>query len=290
MYKKKLFLPILILLLLPCNSFTTIPSIQNNCDGCKRVAVLKKAVNLDKHHFNYILAEHATSPCFHLLYIGEIKELGAPFKWSFSERPTEYYFTAIYENNLKGRIKSRLSISLYFEDGELIYNWKTESDRTTVPWDGHLNRMFRNDTAIFRKFVPLNLTLLNDFEKQPSQCDIHPDKEELFPGQETKVKISNIVDFARRKSREFNRIVVQAEEGEIVGGTALASDPELKAFQVGKGDITFTYVATDDVNSQAGEDKIIVYNSCDILKKDEYPMAKTGVRDKIAEKKILWES
>jgi hypothetical protein len=229
-----------------------------------------------------LLAELLTNPCFHLLYIGKIKEPGAYSRW----KPPEYYFTGSYENNMKGKIKSRLSISLYFEDGELIHNWKTESERPTVPSGGHLNRMFKNDDAELKKFVPLNLTLLNDFEKQPSQCDIHPEKEELFPGQETKVKISNIVDFNGRKSREFNRIVVQAIDGEIDGGTPLAADPELKAFQVGKGDITFTYVAPDAGKSQITEDKIVIYNSCDILREDEYPMAKTGVKDKIAEKKI----
>ena len=97
---------------------------------------------------------------------------------------------------------------------------------------------------------------------------------------------TGIGSYKTLKSREFNRIVVQAVKGEIVGGTAIVSDPELKAFQVGKEDITFTYIAPDEENSQATEDKIIVYNSCDILRKDEYPMAKTEPKDKIAEKKI----
>ncbi|MCW9097082.1 MAG: hypothetical protein OQJ93_06815 [Ignavibacteriaceae bacterium] len=253
-------------------------------------AALNKCANLLPTQTEYIfpitihslLAELLTNPCFHLLYMGKIKEPGAYSKW----RPPEYYFTGSYETNMKGKIKSRLSISLYFEDGELIHNWKTESERPTVTPGWHLHEMFKNDDAELRKSVPLNLTLLNDFEKQPSQCDIHPEKEELFPGQETKVKISNIADIEGRKSREFNRIVVQAVDGEIEGGTPLASDPELKAFQVGKGDITFTYVAPDIENSQATEDKIVIYNSCDILKKDEYPMPKTGLKDKIAEKKI----
>jgi len=282
MNKIKFFFPALLFSLLFSISFIAFATSDDGCDGCKRDAVLKKAVGLDMHHFTSILAEHAISPCFHLLYSGEINELGARSKW----KPPEYYFTASYETNLKGRIKSRLSISLYFEDGELIHNWETESERTTFTYDGHLNRMFRNNDAEFRKFVPLELTLLNDFEKQPSQCDVHPDKEELFPGQEIQVRISNIVDFEGRKSREFNRIVVQAVKGEIIGGTPLLTDPDLKAFQVGKGDITFTYRAPDDENSQATEDKIVIYNSCDILRKDEYPMPKTELKDKIAEKRI----
>lgn len=76
------------------------------------------------------------------------------------------------------------------------------------------------------------------------------------------------------------------EKGGIIGGTPLLSDPDLKAFQVGKEDITFTYMAPDEEGSQAAEDKIVIYNSCDILREDEYPMPKTELKDKIAEKRI----
>jgi len=72
--------------------------------------------------------------------------------------------------------------------------------------------MFTNRDAAIRQDKPIE-NLLWDFEKQPSQCDINPDKEELFPGQEIRVKISSFVDVEGRKSREFNRIVVQAVDG-----------------------------------------------------------------------------
>ena len=287
MNKIKLFLPVILFSLLFSISFMAFATSGDGCDGCKRTAVLMGiSEDIDLNSFRSRLAERVTNPCFRLLYSGEITELGTPFKWKSPEGSPEYYFTASYETNLKGQIKSRLSVSLYFEDGELIHNWKTESESPIVTFHWHLQNMFIAQSALFRKWIPLDITLLNDFEKQPSQCDVHPDKEELFPGQEIQVKISNIVDFEGRKSREFNRIVVQAVNGEIVGGTPLASDPELKAFQVGKEDITFTYIAPDNEDSQATEDKIIIYNSCDILRKDEYPMPKTGLKDKIAEKKI----
>jgi len=282
MNKMKLFFLVLLFSLLFSISFMAFTTSGDGCDGCKRTAVLKEVIGLDVNSFMSHLAEHATSPCFHLQYSDKIKELGGRSKW----KPPEYFFTASYETNLKGRIKSRLDISLYFEDGELIHQWVTESERSTVTFHWHLNNMFTNPDAVFKKSVPLELTLLNDFEKQPDKCEIHPDKEKLFPGQETKVKISNIVDFEGRKSREFNRIVVQAVGGEIIGGTSLASDPDLKAFQVGDGTITFTYRAPDGEKSRITEDKIIVYNSCDILRKDQYHMSKTGLKDKIAEKKI----
>jgi len=257
-------------------SCTAFSSSGDGCEGCNRTAVLKEIIGLERDSFMTRLSERAISPCFHLQNFG-----GGP-KW----KPPEYYFTASYEAELNGRNKSRLDISLYFEDGELIHQWVTESDNPNFTFHAHLQKMFINPSALFRKWVPLDITLLNDFEKRPYKCNINPDKEELSPGQETKVKISNIADFEGRKSREFNRIVIQAVKGEIIGGTPLLSDPDLKAFQVGKEGITLTYKAPDEENSQATEDKIIIYNSCDILKKDEYPMPKTGLKDKIADKKI----
>ncbi len=283
MVNKKLVFAVLLFALQFSEAYTAFNPASDGCDGCKRTAVLKGVTgDVDSDSFTSRLVERVTTPCFHLLYSGKIKEPGAFAKW----KPPEYYFTASYENNLPGKIKSRLNIILYFEDGEFIHNWKTESDRPTVTFHWHLNNMFNNPGAVLRQSVPLELTLLNDFEKRPEKCDVKPDKEELFPGQEIQVKISNIVDFEGRKSREFNRIVVQAVDGVIIGGTPLASDPDLKAFQVGKEGITFTYVAPDDENSQAAGDKIVIYNSCDILRKDEYPMEKTSLKDKIAEKKI----
>jgi hypothetical protein len=282
MKKNKLFLPAIIFSILLCISLMAFAVSDDGCVGCKRTAVLKEIAGLERGSFTSHLVERTTNPCFHLQNLDAVKKFGGGSKW----KPPEYYFTASYETNLEGRIKSRLSIDLYFEDGELIHQWKTESERPTFTFRGHIRRMFKNRDAVLKKWVPLDITLLNDFEKRPDKCDVHPDKEELFPGQETEVKISNIVDFEGRESREFNRIVVQAVNGEIIGGTPLASDPELKTFQVGKDDITFTYQAPDEENSQVTEDKIIVYNSCDILREDEYPMPKTGLKDKIAEKTI----
>lgn len=140
-------------------------------------------------------------------------------------------------------------------------------------------------TSFAAYFQPLD-KIIFDYERIPEHCEIEVEQEEVFPGQEIQVKLSDITNAEGRKSREFNQIVVSASKGEIIGGTELYSDPKFKAFRVGEGSITFTYKAPDEENSQATEDKIIVYNSCDILKKDEYPMPKTGLKDKIAEKKI----
>ena len=135
-------------------------------------------------------------------------------------------------------------------------------------------------------FRPLD-KIIFDYERIPEHCEIELEQEELFPEQEIQVKLSDIVDPERRKSREFNRIVVYASKGEIIGGTELDSDPKFKAFQVGEGPITFTYKAPDtEDNPGNGDDKIYVYNSCDILPENLSSMSSTELRDKIAEKKI----
>jgi hypothetical protein len=256
-------------------------------DDPKLQQALKDCNSLDEGKTDYMwpssvasfLAEVLNTDCFHMMLPG-------------GPHPPEYLFKGSFDAGITGvtndrgrEIKSRFILKLYYSGSpeELIKTWTTDSTLTDVT--SQTKRMFKNPDAAIRQDKPIE-NLLWDFEKQPSRCDINPDKKELFPGQETRVKISNIVDFEGRKSREFNRIVVQAVSGKIVGGTPVVSDPDLKAFQVGKEDITFTYAAPDAGNSQAAEDKIIVYNSCDILRKDEYPMPKTGIKDKIAEKRV----
>jgi hypothetical protein len=99
------------------------------CDGCKRTAVLKEITGLERDSFMSHLVELTTNPCFHLQNLA-VKKFGGGSNW----KPPEYYFTASYEANLEGRIKSRLSIDLYFEDGELIHQWKAESERQNIEY------------------------------------------------------------------------------------------------------------------------------------------------------------
>lgn len=262
------------------------------CDGCERTAVLKAAINVDRPIESY-LAERATSPCFHLLNKGEVidyseklEKQGLPLRGAMFKEP-EYYFTTEYEDSLKGAIKSRFIIQLFFYTGELVHQWVTTSDRPTFTFNGHLNRMFRNPRAVFRQSVPLDVHVLNEFEKRPYDCDIRPEREEVIPGEEIKVEISNIRDIQGQPSREFNRLVLQSVHGEIVEGADLAVDPSLKAFQVGEGQINFTYRAPGGSSEEeVSEDTIYVYNACEILDPKMVPLELTTLKDKIAEKKI----
>jgi hypothetical protein len=135
-------------------------------------------------------------------------------------------------------------------------------------------------------FQPLD-KIIFDYERIPERCEIGVEQEEVSPGQEIQAELSDIVDSEGQKSREFNRIVVYASKGEILGGTELDSDPKFKAFRVGDGSIVFTYKAPDtEDNPGNADDTIFVCNSCDIRSESFSSMSSTELRDKIAEKTI----
>jgi|GEM_PF-1546242 len=263
------------------------------CDGCERTAVLKSAINVEGRSMESYLAEFGTSPCFHLLdtaavsdFIDKEIQMGIPGKLPNFKIP-EYYFTVEYENDLEGQIKSRFSIKLFFYNDELVHTWTTESENPKLTFRAHINMMFKNRNAVFRKTYPLDVYVLNPFEKRPYSCEIKPLKEDLLLGDETSVTITDIRDIEGNKSREFNRIVVQALNGEIIGGASLNVDPDLKAFLVSEGNIKFKYRAPTPSEAEGiSEDKIIVYNACEILDPSVLPLEYTTVKDKIAEKKI----
>jgi len=153
-----------------------------------------------------------------------------------------------------------------------------------VSFPNSCKEIMMNFVGLFAShFQPLD-KIIFDYERIPEHCDIELEQEELFPGQEIQVKLSDITNEEGRKSREFNRIVVSASTGEIIGGTELYSDPKFKAFRVGEGSITFTYKAPDtEDNPGNADDKIYIYNSCNI---NHSSMSSTKFRDKIAEKAI----
>ncbi len=264
-----------------------------HCQGCERTAVLASSVNTHGRPMESYLVENATSPCFHLMnkdvvlkYDEKLKSIGLPPRIHYFKEP-EYYFTVNYEETPDQGVESRLIIKLFFYTDELVHQWETVSGRSTYTFNGHLNRMFKNRDAVFRQSVPLDVFVLNEFEKQPYNCDISPEKEKVFPGEEIRVTVTNIRDIEDEQSREFNRLVVQAVNGEITGGTTVEADPDLKAFLVGKGKISFTYEAPSGNSGEIpAEDKIVIYNSCEIMDPSKLPLSKTLPKDIIARKTI----
>jgi hypothetical protein len=216
----------------------------------------------------YRLAEQLTAGCFHMRHYND-------------SAPAEYLFTADLSRTGSGDGDWQLVLNLYY-DGmprELVGTWTT----TGSP-GGCLNRMFKNDDAVVKRLKPIEATLLNDFEKRPDVCDIRLSKEEVMPGETVDVAMENIRDSQGRTSRGFNRIVVKAKEGEIMGGVKLESDSSQSAFKVGNGKVFFIYKRPDSCDLK--EDTITIYNSCNIYREDASPLAKTELKDKIGEKKI----
>jgi len=198
---------------------------------------------------------------------------------------------------------SKLTVGLYYNgqsSKELVQEWiadKPQYERSH--YDEHrpeslpdaesgrnwvLNRMCDNPKSILRQILPIEQTVLYDFEQKPLQCDVELEEDELCPGDETEVTINNLLDLGGAQSREFNRIVVHALEGKIIGGTPLNLDPQYKAFLVKDGTIKFTYKAP--TGGGVPSDKLYIYNSCDIARSDQYHLSRTATRDKIEEANV----
>ena len=261
---------------------------QPGCDGCVRRYIIAD-ISSDAGELNELSIKnhlHMTviTPCFHALSTGE--EIPKEFKPFAKKRPYEYFFMVSYEEGLKEKIKSRLQIDLFFNGSseEHVRTWMTETDNPNASYPLHKNRMFMNPDAVLKKFWPMELTVLNDFEKRPYSCEIKPEKESVNPGEEIEVVITDIYDIEGLPSREFNRIIIQARDGRILDGTPLAADFALRAFRVEDGTLKFQYKAPTLCDET--EDMIFVYNSCDILREDLWPLAISDLKDKIAEKQI----
>ena len=280
-----------------------------SCDGCIRTAdwdifsltVEDSSLDGYENTIKQHLLTTLVTDCFHLKSEWELRP---------DEKPVEYLFDIDYDEELyddwikpdgqKVLKSSKLTVALYYNGTrgrELIQQWMTEKPQRDLgdlkpealpgPDSGLrivLNKMCDNQSALLRQLKPIELTLLNDFEKQPQKCDVELAEDELCPGDETEVTIHNIQDVDGASSREFNRIVVQALEGKILGGTPLDIGPEYKAFLVNDGAINFKYRAP--TGGGVPNDKLYVYNSCDIARSDQYHLSRTHTLDKIEEAKV----
>lgn len=260
----------------------------NRCKECRRSAAIasydSNANPMLEHSFRSLLAETVITHCFRLKV--PIDMIPEEYRYRVKSKPPEYLFRISYNENLEGRVKSRLKIGLYYDGKteEHVKSWMTEATKMTQKFPYHKHGMFKLGKQILRKSRPLEVTVLNDFEKRPYSFEIKAEKEEAIPGEVIEVQLTDIHDIEDMKSREFTRIVIQAVEGEILDGEALEVDPDLKAFLVGDGTIRFKYLAPD--SCRKNEDTIFIYNSCDILREDLYPLSKTEIKDKIGEQKI----
>jgi hypothetical protein len=252
---------------------------------CKRRAILVEIQNLPA--LDTKLVEVFTTKYFNIV---TTKQFDMVKPLSLESAQVEYLFRGSFEEDIESEtdangkeIKSRLTISLFYNGltEEPIKTWVTESSLNSIP--SQYNRMFDNKDAEMKKSKPLE-KLLWEFEQSPVTCQIRLERDEVAPSEIITVELTDFEDDKGNPSREFNRIVIQAVEGEILGGTQCEIDPALKVFQIGTGTIKFSYKAPS--SSNITEDTIFIYNSCNILKIPLSPLQKTELKDKIAEKKV----
>lgn len=196
--------------------------------------------------------------------------------------------STISYGSLKGEpCKSRFILELYYNGKyqELVKRWVTEKRINSIP--AHYKAMFEDRDAKTREDRPIQEKLLWEFEKIPISCVIKPEKDVVEPDEQISIEITAFKDRKGRNSREFNRIVVQALEGEILNGEKSTFDPGYRVFTVGNGSVTVLYKAPE--LGEITEDMIYAYNSCDILDTESLPLSETKIKDKIAERKIKIE-
>lgn len=281
-----------------------------SCDGCSRTAdwdvfsstAEESAIDRYQSSIRGHILDALTTECFSFRESDwELRPDDKPAEYlvdvDFDE---ELYDDWVKPNGQKVLKSSKLTVALYYNGTngkELVQQWVAEKPprdygdlRPESLPDSEtglsfvLNGMCDNPSSILRQLRPIEQTLLYDFEKKPLQCDVELAEDELCPGDETDVTINNLLDLGGATSREFNRIIVQVLEGKILGGTSLDIGPEYKAFLVKDGTINFKYKAP--TGGGVPNDRIYIYNSCDIARSDQYHLSRTHTRDKIEEAKV----
>lgn len=276
-----------------------------DCTDCSRTAFLERATSnlpyyIDHGQILYAstlsrLVESLTTPCFHLINKAVIEDL-ARQGWPESGRALsqfrvpEYFFLADFSRIGPASGKAaeaggtRLSLELVYngEPNETVF--KLASESPLEDYSSHVNRMYQNRDAVINQVKPID-GILRDFERRPVSCEIDlGETEEVTPGEEIEVKLTDFRDEQGRASKYFNRVVVEARHGRIKGGSRVVAGETMRAFRVEGGTITFTYRAPDDC--AASEDRIIVHSSCTILDPGKEPMEMTSVDKKISEKAV----
>jgi hypothetical protein len=203
--------------------------------------------------------------------------------------PPEYVFKGSFLTGLheprpgQSPVASRMTIDLYY-DGvpeEHVQSWTVESGAQS--WSSCMRRMFEDPDAPMRGARPLEERLW-DFEKTPVACDVEPERKIVLAGDRLALTLKNFTDEKGRRSREFNRVLVSAREGTLLGGMAHTTGPGIRVFPLGTGTVEVTYKAPATPGKSA--DRIVVSNSCEILDPGKVPLADTPRRDTIAEHSI----
>lgn len=250
------------------------------------------------------IAELVTSSAFRLSgedagnYAKSLNENKQLPGFGSERRIPEYSFeseliSGLNETGPDGRyVRSRWTISLWFEgeSRELVYSWQalgTQETRPSNPADRNRGTTFSglgNKMAEqFREGPSIN-EIIEKFEKRPVSCSVNNESKEAGPEETIEIILSGFADKYGQRSREFNRIVVHAVEGEITNGEDCDAGPGYKVFMLKEGAVKLKYRAPSGCDIK--KDNILVYNSCEIVPEGRLPLNKTTIGDKIAEKEI----
>ncbi|MEZ5000662.1 MAG: hypothetical protein R2727_08485 [Bacteroidales bacterium] len=298
---------------------------NNNCNECTRRAVLIGCDISDPAHlfignsstgspteddigrlissqFTH-LAEHS-SPCFRL----QLSEEDLP-EWQNNNRDisdigTEYRYPGYgFKINLvtglsgdsrhpeNGRpVVSKLTVDLVFlgEQNENVYSWDALGTINTNRTGQTTYFGLDNQLTSLLERSPSFSELAESFEKKPLSCRIEPGKRELDKGKETEIRLSDFRDARMMSSREFNRIVVHASEGEILNGEKSESGDGYRVFRLDELPVVVKYKAPD--HGETGSARITVYNSCDIAPVEKLPLRYTGPGEQIGSCDLLINS
>jgi len=164
----------------------------------------------------------------------------------------EYVFQATFEPGLGGTeifvhrgsehlLRSRFSLELWYDgdEREFVKKWETKGSLETI--HSHYQRMFINSDAVLRDEVALE-NLLWEFEQTPIRCDISPAEITVRSNETREIRLTGFSGLSG-PSKSFNRIVVKVDDGEILNGEPLDSNPDARVFKVGGGNVSVEYSA-----------------------------------------------
>jgi hypothetical protein len=186
------------------------------------------------------------------------------------------------EHGQEKKVESSLSISLYYDGDEqiLVKTWTAQSPINSM--ESLYNRMFDNPDALLKQDKPIE-NLLWEFEQTPLSCDVNPEKDTVSEDETIQIHLSNFQGQSG-PSKSFNRILVQADHGEILNGTPSSSLKDARVFKVGSGTVSVEYKSPSSCEHK--KDFVHVYNSCDIAKQALVPLSETETRGEIAKQEI----
>ncbi len=207
----------------------------------------------------FVNPEHGGGPSLNCPLI-DIIEMN-PVKPAPAPPGLDYKFSGSYSIAGDGSAPRGYTVTLYVELVDMAHGTTVRSAESTWPCApseaGSCAKTRLQETINLAKtFQPLD-KLLYDYERIPESLDIELKKDPILAGEQMTITLKNIKDANSRPSKSWQRILVKAEKGRILNGTALA---EYKVFEVGAGSIDVEYEAPE--KCQRDKETITIMNSC----------------------------